>query len=292
MFAACWMACSGRWGVMPQAQGQILDAIRSDVRGGNSDDDSDDDEREPKRKKKGNRSHYNASCSLDDDCDDNPFESLIGSIFFYSVTSPFWVPRGLTEDRTFASAHFLEFPYADGIEASMALEPTVKPPVYPWLLRTSVDYGSDFDSLAIARGHFLLDTSTRWGIDGEVNYRREDLKHAGHDDLWTGDANLLFRFAQSPCLQFRTGIGMNWLVDEAQSDLGFNFTYSSDWYPTDPLVFSSEMDWGWIGDAGLFHFRLTAGVQHDRLEVYTGYDYFDLGSTQINTLVGGLRFSY
>jgi hypothetical protein len=53
-----------------------------------------------------------------------------------------------------------------------------------------------------------------------------------------------------------------------------------------------EIDWGKLGAATLFHGRVTAGVQFHRFEVYTGYDYFDVGSTQINSLIGGVRLWY
>jgi hypothetical protein len=40
----------------------------------------------------------------------------------------------------------------------------------------------------------LIDTKTRLGVDSEVNYWHESLGSGQHDDLWTGDANRVFRF--------------------------------------------------------------------------------------------------
>lgn len=58
------------------------------------------------------------------------------------------------------------------------------------------------------------------------------------------------------------------------------------------LVVVAEIDWGWLGHAGLFHARTTAGVNIQNVEVYTGYDYFDVGSAQIGGLVAGIQLWY
>ena len=149
-----------------------------------------------------------------------------------------------------------------------------------------------FRRLVRAGGQVLFDTASRWGMDTEANYLREQAAADQRDQLWLGDVNLVYRFAQSPTLQMRTGLGMNWLADEFGSDFGFNFTYSGDFFPADPWIVSAEIDWGKLGHAGLFHGRATVGVHFHRLEVYTGYDYLDVGDTQINTAVSGVRIWY
>jgi len=130
------------------------------------------------------------------------------------------------------------------------------------------------------------------GIDTEANYRREQLAIGMHDQLRTGDANLVFRFAQSEKLQMRSGLGMNCLTDSDASDFGFNFTYGGDWMPVRPWVISADIDWGRISHATLLHGRLTTGIQVNRVEVYTGYDHFNVGNVRINSLIGGVRISF
>jgi hypothetical protein len=129
-------------------------------------------------------------------------------------------------------------------------------------------------------------------LDTEANDHRESLGGGRHDQLWTGDCNVVFRFAQSPKLQMRSGLGFNWLSDRIGGEEGFNFTYSGDFFPADPWIMSGEIDWGTLGSAGLFHGRATVGVHYHRCEVYTGYDYLDIGDTQIDGLVAGLRVWY
>ena len=110
------------------------------------------------------------------------------------------------------------------------------------------------------------------------------------DALWTGDFNVTFRFAQSKHLQMRTGLGFNYLADEIGSDFGFNFTYGSDWFPSRPWVLSADIDWGTLGHANLFHARSTVGLQFHGMEIFTGYDYYEVGNTEIRGMIGGLRF--
>ena len=49
------------------------------------------------------------------------------------------------------------------------------------------------------------------------------------------------------------------------------------------------LDAGTLGHAGLFRFRTTAGVVYRSVELYTGYEYTDIGSVHWNGLIGGMR---
>jgi hypothetical protein len=104
-----------------------------------------------------------------------------------------------------------------------------------------------------------------------------------------GDCNVVFRFAQGEHAQFRTGVGFNWLDDPIETNFGFNFTYGADLFPRRPWVLSGTIDWGTLGEAELFRFRTTAGVVFHGVEVYTGYEYLDIDTTQMSGLIGGVR---
>jgi hypothetical protein len=152
-----------------------------------------------------------------------------------------------------------------------------------------VEWVDEFNDIDRLGSHLLFDTTARWGVETEWNRYREELAAGVYDNLWAGDFNLFFRFAQCRSAQMRVGLGCNWLHDEHDTDFGFNFTYGGDWYVVDPWVLSATIDWGWLHHASLFHFRTTAGIVLHGVEVYTGYDYYDVGSTQISGLVGGMR---
>jgi hypothetical protein len=138
-------------------------------------------------------------------------------------------------------------------------------------------------------GSLLLSTATRFCLDASWNNFRDELFLDQTDELWAGDANLVYRFAQHPLVEFRSGIGMNWLADQETADFGFNFTYAFDVYPRKPWIVSAEIDWGWLGDTSLFHGRLTGGVLLDRFEFFAGFDYLDVGHAAFAGPLTGIR---
>ncbi len=172
-----------------------------------------------------------------------------------------------------------------GSLVSVSLDPSSR----RWGGQFRADYADNFGHLSGVDGQLILETTSRFGIDTSFRYLTERSSSADDDHLGLGDCNLVYRFAQSPRAQMRTGIGANWLNDSTRTDLGFNFTYGGDFFPARPWVLSAAIDWGTLGHAGLFRFRTTAGVILDRFEGYVGYEYLDIGSTQGNFLIGGVR---
>ncbi len=103
----------------------------------------------------------------------------------------------------------------------------------PWSGRLLMEYGTDFADLERVGGRLQLSTVKRIDFDTEWNSFLENTP-SGQDQLWLGDFNAVFRFAQSEHVQFRSGIGFNWLHDDRATDFGFNFTYGADFFPIDP----------------------------------------------------------
>jgi len=79
------------------------------------------------------------------------------------------------------------------------------------------------------------------------------------------------------------------LDDPLNTDVGFNFTYGVDFYPSRPWILSAELDWGSLREAELFHFRSTAGVVLWSIEAYAGYEYWNIDASQTSALVAGVR---
>ena len=104
-----------------------------------------------------------------------------------------------------------------------------------------------------------------------------------------GETDAVIRFAQNEHWMFRSGLGVNSLSDALDTDVGFNFTYGVDWFPINPLVFSSEIDLGSLGHAWLFHVRTSAGVTFKGAEIFAAYDYYDIGDGQLKGLSAGVR---
>ena len=158
-----------------------------------------------------------------------------------------------------------------------------------WSGRIRFEYADAFDEISRVGGQMLLSTSSRFGLDMGMDHFREDLLGTARDRLWLGDFNVIYRFAQSERAQFRAGLGMNWLDDPVDTDIGFNFTYGADFFPHKPWILSATLDWGTLGNAELFRFRTSVGLIIDRFEVYSGYEYLDIDDAQINALMAGVR---
>jgi hypothetical protein len=206
-----------------------------------------------------------------------------------AVAAPIWGPRYLLDDYG-ELGFYPRFPYEEGLPGYLMIEPEIPLEPFPWSTRVRGEYGESFDDTSFVAGHLLLETTSRFGGDLDVNYRWETTGAGARDTLWTGDMNLLYRFAQSEHWQFRAGGGVNWIADPVGDDWGYNFTYSCDWFPHAPWVLSAELDWGEVGHAHLVHVRATIGCQFHGAEIYAGYDYFDLGPIPLGGMVGGVQF--
>ena len=215
-------------------------------------------------------------------------ESYFSEMMFATVCAPWILPRSLLGDIDL-DAQFQSFPYDDEASGYLFLDvPAIDGRVKEWSARLSTNYGTDFRGLEKIGGRLRLDTTSRWGIDTEWDYRRERLA-SGDDQLATGDVNVVYRFAQSERAQFYTGLGVNWLSDQIGMEAGFNFTYGFDLFPIQPWVLSGSIDWGQLGKSSLFHGRGTVGVLLDRFELFTGYDYYNLEGVRLDGVIAGLQ---
>jgi len=261
-----------------RAEENNLAALRDDVRSdGASGGGSDDDSTKPRR-------------PYHDKEEEDPADSSLGRMLAdmgaIVALSPFWLPRTAVDD-TGGDGYFSRWPYRDGPHY-MTIDRWTDGS-RRWSARLRGDYAEDFDDMSRISGHLLVSTSARFGLDTEMNFLQERLPERRRDELWLGDCNLVYRFAQSERSQWRAGLGFNWLDDAADTNFGFNFTYGFDLYPVKPLVLSTELDWGTLGSAEAFHFRTTAGVVLFGLESYVGYEYRDIDRFHFNGLVAGVR---
>ncbi|WP_254512211.1 hypothetical protein [Anatilimnocola floriformis] len=273
------------------AQAQSLGQLRSEVR-----------VKDPAPPREPDRSQDNQHDD-DDDCDDSDsYESdtikFIGLLSAVAITAPVWVPMKFADDELSRPGYFPAFPYQYDV-GYMLIPPNVyegntgtRDP-FTYAVRARSDYGTNFTGLNWVGGQVLAEFSTRFGLESDFRFYQQDFfnppQNAAHDTAWLGDANVFYRFAQNEFMQFRTGLGVNWLSDRLHTDVGFNFTYAADFYSTKPWVISGEFDWGRLGDETLLHARITTGVQVKGLEAYVGYDLIDVGKFQSNSLIAGVR---
>lgn len=213
----------------------------------------------------------------------------IGTI--HLAGAPFTVPNHWLEGGDlYGSAYFPSWPY-DAADGNMIVDNPDLQSHRNFGGRLQIFGATDFDDLQRYQFRLLAEQTNRFGVDTETGLLRQTVP-GGHDELWLGDFNLTYRFAQSEHVQFRAGIGANWLADSVRGDAGFNFTYQVDVFPREPWTASALIDVGTLGDATLFHGRGTVGVMVRQWEIFTGYDYLRIGDFDTHGLLGGLTLHF
>lgn len=157
-----------------------------------------------------------------------------------------------------------------------------------WALRANAEYGDNFNDLHYLGGRLLLTSSLRFGLDAKWRYYEEQPQAGGFDSLHLGTTDVTFQLAQTDRIQFRIGLGSNWLSDSQATNFGFNFNYAIDYFPRKPWIVSAEFDAGTLGNTHLFNFRATTGVLWRGLDAYVGFDYLDIGRFCTGSLIGGV----
>lgn len=233
--------------------------------------------------------HSSASPLGSQSSDGNGF---FGQLFVVAFTSPFSLPALLVGDDWDHVTEFPDYPYADDLPGSLLINSE-----YPGKRQ---DYKANLQLFAIPGsrdldrfgGRLLLENADRIGIDTETDYWLQTHRGDGPDHAWMGDFNVVYRFAESENMQWRAGIGFNWLADQSDTNFGINFTYGVDWFPRRPWTVSTVFDLGTIGESTLFHNRTSVGLMMGAVEVFTGYDYFQLGTANFYGPVAGMGYHF
>jgi len=229
------------------------------------------------------------------DGDDSMGES---ELFFLSnmvaewvLSLPVTVPRAIFGDKQ-TPGGFIKYPFAGAHTGNMIMNPMQGDPVANDHLRIRVDYADNFLTQQKISTHLIFESRNRLGVDASFDYLRESVAVGQHDQLWIGDVNVVWRFAQMEKAQMRVGLGMNWQRTFVGTENGINFTYGGDFYLSKPQVISADLDWGRLGSAGLFRIRTTYGRQIGRAQVYVGYEYLSIGDFKKNFLITGMSFDF
>lgn len=156
-------------------------------------------------------------------------------------------------------------------------------------VRFEIDYAGDEADVDRSGFGLLLNATAGLGIDTGARIFRESSDDF-RDHLWLGDFNIVYELFPNEFVRTRAGIGFNWLSDAYGSDAGLNLTLGTELF-AGPIIFTGEVDMGTLGDADLFHGRLTAAISNgDHVEFFAGYDFLDIGGTEIRGAVAGIRF--
>ena len=269
---------TGATALAPQADGDELQQMRSSMvdAGGSS----------------SNASSGNSSSGRSDpdhSFDDYDDDGTVGAALLMVVGSPFFFPNFFLDEPGCVrfTGYNLEYRENSFEDSDWFFHSTQ----FVSSARAQVEYGTDFNDMQTVGSRLQVDFA-RWRSTLDVSWNNYyEQTNTGTDHLAVGDANWVFRFVQHPFTVWRSGIGINWLND-TQDDIGFNFTYGVDiaFGTPQPWVWSSDLDLGKLGDTGLFRYRTTLGLQHHDGEIYTGFEYLDVGDAQIPTMLFGARY--
>lgn len=251
------------------AQDSKLEPVRDAVREGHDDD-----------------SGHGASWD-DDDEESGFFGGLLHELLEFTCYVPIELPRALLGDDGRGGARFRPSPGDGGSGYWMSADSDAAGA--RWSFRPRVELGTDFDDVERLGLSLVAEHASRLGFDATWSRFDEELANGDTDELELGDANLVYRFAQAPSAAWRAGVGLNWLDDAAGTDLGVNFTYAADFLPSERTTLGFETDFGSLGDAGLFHARISAGWLLGPVELCASWDGWRIGGADLSSFALGLR---
>jgi hypothetical protein len=198
---------------------------------------------------------------------------------------------GTTELTTSAQPGYLPYPYADGLDGYVRWEEGLNR-YDGFAFRASTESAYQYQGLwrvgvsGRATVHFLEMEST-W------SYYRDT---RAQDSLWIGDANLGFTALRLPRVLWHVSGGGRFLVDtkpaiEGQSGnaAGWNASTGIDVFPFDPVVLTTQADFGQLGAAWFWQVRGSIGIQITRAEFFAGYEHLQIGNAPLGGPMIGLR---
>lgn len=206
-----------------------------------------------------------------------------------AAAAPWWAPPRVLQDDYHIDGRFPHHPYENDHGGFLVLDNDFSQPHTPTgnlFIRGSVDGGTNFNDIHSTGIDLHLETRQRFGLDASWSTFNAKPGSSAIDDFQIGDANVIFRFAQSEHAQWWTGAGISWTDSpSADAEIGYNLTYGTDVCVGDPWVFSFQIDAGTT-----FHTQATIGAEWNGLEIYTGFDYVDIRDIgSVPSMIVGLR---
>jgi hypothetical protein len=198
-------------------------------------------------------------------------DHALGQLSAYVVLSPWLIPNHVLEERRPWQAayrvRFADYPYADDAPGFLREEPLLNVASIDddRMLREHASRRTQRVAARLGAESGFDGRITRYGFDARVQfpmrleldtdwslYREADKD--GVDSTWLGREHLSVRFAESPTLQFRSGLGPQHLRDARGWVHGIDATWGLDAFPGRPVFAAFEASAGLLGKA------FTAGV--------------------------------
>jgi hypothetical protein len=225
-----------------------------------------------------------------DDSDDGFSVPGLGALALF----PFVIPAAALGDDYQTYSLFPRYPYADGLPGNLWLDRGQDGDPRPrgarfWSVEAAVEDGYSFRDVNRVGVRFAFDTACRLGVTTNWDFFQERRPCGCYDELTIGDVNLTYRFAQCEWMGMFVGAGGRVMPDRYDTRAGFNFTYGAEVFPCKPLVLSSSLDLGNLGSASVVRARATVGLIHRHWELFGGYDFYRIGTVDLQGPMAGLR---
>jgi hypothetical protein len=224
-------------------------------------------------------------------CDDDDYNEVCDDeelsfgeyLVLQIVAAPWRLPAMVLQELYPGYRGVVAYPYADESPVDNAQAPGQSTP-YTLQLRAG----------ATARNPRLLSGTLAAQIDFappvalHIDYRLLTEQDRGvRSWVGLGNAELLYRFAESPRANFHSGLGYLQWADAEGLAHGVGFIYGFDSYPLWPLSFGSRLSIGVLGHSYAFQWRTYLGALIDRYEIQVAYDHLDVAGVQL----GGVQLS-
>ncbi|HTU63875.1 MAG TPA: hypothetical protein VMF89_35665, partial [Polyangiales bacterium] len=180
------------------------------------------------------------------------------------------------------------YPYSDSLAYSVTNDPELAELHKP--VRVQLRLGATARSPQLMSGTFAAQADFSLPVALQVGYRVLGEADAGQRTfVGFGNAQALYRLAESRHLRFHTGVDYLQWLDTAGFSHGLGFVYGFDAFPGQPISFGSRVSIGALGKqlAYAFQWRTYLGVMLSRYEIQVAYDHLDIGGVQL----GGLQLS-
>jgi hypothetical protein len=231
--------------------------------------------------------HHHHDSDWQDD-EDREAERIIARAALQVMLFPFILPRAVVEDMNPNGYTVPAYPYSDSLAYTVANDPELAE--QHKLLRVQMRLGATARSPQLMSGTFAAQVDFSLPVALQVGYRVLGEADAGQRTfVGLGNAQALYRIAESRHLRFHTGVDyLQWLDTEGFSH-GLGFVYGFDAFPIQPISFGSRVSIGALGKqlAYAFQWRTYLGVMLSRCEIQVAYDHLDIGGVQL----GGLQLS-
>jgi hypothetical protein len=196
----------------------------------------------------------------------NELDGAFGQLFAYVVFSPWLVPNAALEERRQRDAayrvRFADYPYADDAPGFLREAPSLtvasindhlmlreQAPRTTQAVAARLGFETGFDGRIVRQGFDArVQFPMRLELDTDWSLYHEPVAE-GVDSMWLGREHLSVRFAESPTLQFRSGVGPQHLRDAQGWVHGVDITWGFEAFPGRPFFFAFEAAAGLLGTA-------------------------------------------